>query len=119
VAIGIALDSFIAMKQGLLARGEFDRIIGGLLDCGLPVWCESLDARAADGELVILEGLEQFREHLGGVLNVTLPQGIGRKVEVHHISPDAVGEAVAFLRDAGGGGGSQGWPPSGTEGKPC
>jgi 3-dehydroquinate synthase len=95
------LDSFIAMKQGLLARGPFERIVGGLLDCGLPIWCENLDARVADGELVVLEGLEQFREHLGGVLSVTLPRGIGQKVEVHHISPDAVEEAVAFLRDAG------------------
>jgi 3-dehydroquinate synthase len=119
VAVGIALDSFIAMKQGLLARGPFERIVGGLLDCGLPIWCESLDARAADGELVILEGLEQFREHLGGVLNVTLPRGIGQKVEVHHISPDAVEEAVTFLRGAGHGGGSQGWPPPRTEGTKC
>ena len=98
VAVGIALDSFIAMKLDLIARAQFDRIVGGLQDCGLPIWCDHLAARGADGELIVLEGLEQFREHLGGVLTITLPKGIGRKVEVHHISPDAVEQAASHLQ---------------------
>ena len=64
----------------------------------MPIWCEDLAARAPDGELAVLEGLEQFREHLGGVLTVTLPHGIGGRVEVHHVSPDTVEQAVEFLR---------------------
>ena len=61
------------------------------------MWSPLLGRRAADGTLVILEGLADFREHLGGVLNVTLPDGIGRKVEVHQISPEIVEDAVTYL----------------------
>jgi 3-dehydroquinate synthase len=100
VAIGMALDSFYAMRQNLLAPEEFDRIIAGLLGCGLPVWCEQLSARSADGELSVLEGLAQFREHLGGPLSVTLPNGIGHKIEVHHIDAGVVEEAVNYLKAA-------------------
>jgi 3-dehydroquinate synthase len=104
VAIGIALDSFYAMRQNLITPKEFDRIVTGLLNCGLPVWCEHLSTRSADGELSVLEGLAQFREHLGGPLSVTLPNGIGRKVEVHHLDAGVVEEAVDHLKTVSGGG---------------
>jgi len=97
VAVGIAIDSFYAMRQGLLGKEEFDRIIAGLLDCGLPVWCEHLSTRSANGELSVLEGLSQFREHLGGTLCVTLPNRIGRKTEVHHMDTGIIEEAVSYL----------------------
>jgi 3-dehydroquinate synthase len=104
VAIGIAVDSFYAMRQNLINQKEFDRIVGGLVDCGLPVWCDHLSARSADGELSVLEGLAQFREHLGGTLSVTLPNGIGGKLEVHHIDAGVVEEAVDHLKTVSNGG---------------
>ena len=97
VAIGMALDSFHAMRQGLLSEAEFERILAALRSCGLPVWSELLGERTADGTLEILAGLQEFREHLGGALNVTLPRGIGRKVEVHEINPLFVHEAIEYL----------------------
>ena len=99
VAIGMALDSFHAMRQGLLSQGAFERIVAGLRACGLPVWSELLAQRTADGTLEILTGLQEFREHLGGALNVTLPDGIGKKVEVHEINPFLVQEAIEYLRE--------------------
>lgn len=101
VAIGIALDSFYAVRQGLLCGEEFERILAGLLECGLPVWCEYLSARGTDTELSVLEGLAQFREHLGGSLCVTLPEGIGRRTEVHHVDTGMIEEAVEYLKAAG------------------
>jgi len=98
VSIGIAIDSYHAMRQGSIAAAEFDRIIGGLADCALPIWTEEIEARTPEGTLVILEGLEEFREHLGGILTVTLPDGIGRKREVHAMSPVLIEEAIAALR---------------------
>jgi len=99
VAIGMALDSFHAMRQGLLSQGQFERIVSGLRACGLPVWSELLARRTPDGTLEILAGLQEFREHLGGALNVTLPDGIGRKIEVHEINPFFVQEAIEQLRE--------------------
>jgi len=101
VAVGIAADSFYAMRKGLLSEADFERIVAGLTAAGLPVWSELLAERAEDGRLRILEGLDEFREHLGGNLNVTLPDGLGRKCEVHQISPEIVEEAVEHLARRG------------------
>ena len=55
---------------------------------------------ARDRELpVILSGLEEFREHLGGELSVTLLAEIGRSVEVHEMSPNAIAAAIRELRE--------------------
>jgi len=48
----------------------------------------------------VLVGLEQFREHLGGRLCVTLPRSIGDKVEVHRIDLPLMVEAIGRLRPA-------------------
>ena len=99
VAIGVAIDSYYAMRRDMINRGDFDRILAALNACRLPVFHPLLERRDPDGTLEIIRGLELFREHLGGSLTITLPQGIGRKVEVHQISPDLVEEAVAFLKN--------------------
>ncbi len=99
VSIGIAIDSVCAAEAGLLNDDELERILGGMTACGLPVWSSEVQQRDADGELCILAGLADFREHLGGALTVTLPDGIGRSIEVHHVSPDAVERATVRLRE--------------------
>jgi 3-dehydroquinate synthase len=102
VSIGIAMDAHIAVRQGLMAEADFIRIIDGLQDCGLPVWDELLHRRAPDGSLEILAGLAQFREHLGGELMITLPNGIGAKVEVNAVEADDVAAAIGVLRACAG-----------------
>ncbi len=97
VAVGIAVDSFHAMRDGLIGEGDFEAVLAGLSDAGLPIYSEHLARRGPDGRFAVLTGLEDFREHLGGVLNVTLPDGIGGKREVHEINPAHVREAVAEL----------------------
>jgi 3-dehydroquinate synthase len=97
VAIGIAVDSYYAAKHSLLTADEFERVLAALRACGLPVWDDRLVARTPAGTLAILAGLDSFREHLGGRLTVTLPDGLGRRREVHQISPEIVEDAVTFL----------------------
>jgi len=98
VALGIALDSHYAMTQKLITPFDFERIVTALTECGLPVWDECLEERNDVGGLVIAEGIEQFREHLGGRLCVTLPDGIGARREVHHVDIGLVEDAVSCLR---------------------
>ncbi len=98
VAIGIALDSHYAALSGLLTEDEAIRIQQAFTTMGLPVWDALLEARTDSGEYEILKGLEEFREHLGGVLNVTLPHGIGEKVEVHEMDVDLLMEAIRNLK---------------------
>jgi 3-dehydroquinate synthase len=50
------------------------------------------------GEPAILEGLEEFREHLGGELTVTLVPEIGTKVEVHEMNRVKILNAVVELQ---------------------
>jgi len=45
----------------------------------------------------VLKGLDQFREHLGGELTITLPKGIGERIEVHDIDPQLVEAAIGYL----------------------
>ncbi|MCY2931971.1 MAG: 3-dehydroquinate synthase [Planctomycetota bacterium] len=103
VAIGIAVDSWTALKQGLISTDQFERTLTGLTAAGLPIWDECLSRRAPGGALEALDGLEQFREHLGGLLCITLPRGLGDKVEVHQMNPAVIEEGVEFLRGRGGG----------------
>lgn len=97
VAVGIALDSCYAMKTGLLTESEFQQIITGLAANGLPTSHPTLRTRTPDGQWEILQGLSQFREHLGGLLTVTLPQGLGDRCEVHAIDETILVECIDCL----------------------
>ncbi len=98
VSIGIGIDSCYAAAKGLLKQDELERILTGLCDSGLPLWHECLRRRNSAGELEVLAGLDKFREHLGGELTITLPDGIGHKVEVHHMDTDVIEQAVRTCR---------------------
>ena len=98
VAVGIAVDSFCAMRRKLITPKALARILAAMRATGLLTWHPLLETRGDDGVLVVLGGLERFREHLGGTLTVTLPDGIGARIEVHQVFADVVEEAIAHLR---------------------
>lgn len=98
VSVGIALDVCYAATQGLLTVGQRDRILAALAAVGLPTWDDLLAETDRRGRYDILQGLEDFREHLGGKLTVTLPRGIGRRVEVHAIDVECMQTAIRFLQ---------------------
>jgi len=98
VAIGIALDSYYAWRTGLLERRDLDRILDAFARAGLPMWHPLLAERDETGHLLVLDGIEQFREHLGGRLSVTLPEGIGRRIEIHEMDTARVADGIEFLR---------------------
>jgi 3-dehydroquinate synthase len=98
VAMGIALDTCYANRMGMLTVREQDSIIDALETTGLPFWSDVLMRRNDSGELEILKGLDDFQEHLGGSLNVTLPTAIGRKTEVHEMDKSVIIEAIAYLK---------------------
>jgi 3-dehydroquinate synthase len=49
----------------------------------------------------VLAGLEEFREHLGGELTITLLKEIGRGMEVHEMNQPKIIEAVHELHGRG------------------
>ena len=82
---------------GLITEDELELILGALEQSGLPIWHPLLADKGDDGRLRLLDGLQQFREHLGGRLTVTLPDGIGKRVEVHEMDTDLIAECCATL----------------------
>lgn len=100
VAIGMLLDARYAERKGLLPARDLERIESLLRRLGLPTHHPMLSERSGD-KLSVLAGLEDFREHLGGVLTVTLLEGIGRGREVTDLDERIVGEAIAWLAERG------------------
>ncbi len=98
VAIGMALDARYSVLAGLLAPGEEERICALLEYLGFALWHPALERLSSSGKWTILEGLEEFREHLGGELTITLLAGIGTGVEVHEMDTARVREAMQWLK---------------------
>jgi len=99
VGVGVALDSYYAMRKGHITEEQFEAIITGLDQTGLPLWFDVMERRIGDGELEVLGGLADFQEHLGGELTVTLPDGIGKKQEVHSVDTSLIEAGIAFLKN--------------------
>lgn len=97
VAIGIALDTRYSVLTGLLVPGTEDRVAALLELLGFKLWHPALRAKCADRGLAVLDGLREFREHLGGELTITLLQDIGRGVEVHEMNEALVRESIDWL----------------------
>ena len=85
VAIGMCVDTSYAAATGVASGAVRDRISVLLAGLGLPTSHSLLAQRGASGTLTVLDGLEEFRQHLGGDLSITLLSDIGRGLQVGDI----------------------------------
>ncbi len=92
VAIGVALDATYSELIGRLDGAAAAAIRGCLSELGFRLYDEALD----DAN-VLLGGLEEFREHLGGPLTITLLNGIGKPFEAADIDRAAMRAAIDRL----------------------
>src|SRR3984957_18220994 len=99
VAIGIALDVIYSRNAGLLDAKSAERILKLLEQLGFDLFADELLKVGAGGDLQILAGLDEFREHLGGELTITLLKEIGCGVEVHEMNQAKIVEAIHELRE--------------------
>ncbi len=99
VAIGIALDMIYARKMEYIDAEATERVLRLLETMGYALYANELLHEDSDGNLMVLEGLEEFREHLGGQLTITLLKGIGEGFEVHEVSLPKVIEAIYELKE--------------------
>lgn len=98
VAIGLALDTRYSVQIGMLPAGAEDRVYALLKRLGFHLWHAALESRDAGGHWMLLRGLEEFREHLGGELTITLLRDIGVGEEVHRMDSDEILRSLAWLR---------------------
>ena len=99
VAVGIALDVLYSRSIGLLEASAAERILTLLEKLGFDIFVNELLNVDADRNLLVLKGLEEFREHLGGELTVTLLKQIGEGIEVHTMNLPKVIEAIYALQE--------------------
>jgi 3-dehydroquinate synthase len=85
VAIGIALDVIYSRRMGFIDRECEGRILNLLELLGFELFANELIHVDAEGRYFVLNGLEEFREHLGGELTITLLNRIGKGFEIHQI----------------------------------
>ena len=98
VAIGVALDTRYSVLCGMLSEGDDERVARVLERLGFRLWHDSLDLRDERRRRRVVAGLEDFREHLGGELTVTLLAAIGQGVEVHEMDEKLIDQAIRWLR---------------------
>ncbi|MBU3823090.1 3-dehydroquinate synthase [Flavobacteriaceae bacterium XHP0103] len=95
VALGMAIDVTYAKLIGLIDEATLQSVLQVIKQVGfnlkLPIPKQDVDE--------LLNGIEEFREHLGGKLTITLISEIGKKHDVHDIDTLKMKEAVlAFYK---------------------
>jgi 3-dehydroquinate synthase len=98
VAVGIALDVIYSRRMGFLDARSAQRILGLIDALGFDLFANELLNVDSEGDLMVLKGLEEFREHLGGRLTITLLKEIGEGFEVHEINDAVVVESIQELQ---------------------
>ena len=97
VAVGIALDVIYSRRVGFLNEVSASRILRLIEALGFDLFANELLNVDSEGDLMVLKGLEEFREHLGGELSITLLKGIGKGFEVHEMNDAVVVESIQEL----------------------
>ncbi len=91
VSIGLALDVTISKRLGFLDEHAHGRILSLLNSLNLPTTHEEL----LNPELI--NGLEEFREHIGGKLTLLMLEDIGQPIEIHELDSEVVRQAIDEL----------------------
>jgi len=91
VSIGLAIDIQCSVELGHLDQKIADEAIGLLHAFNLPTTHPKMH------EPEFLDGIEEFREHLGGRLTILLLKNIGQPIDVHELPESIVKQAVQRL----------------------
>lgn len=97
VGIGLLIDTHYAAETGLVDNTVFEMVKSAFEKMKLPIFHEALLETNQSGDLAVLDGIEDFREHLGGALHVTLPNGIGKKIEVTSLNREIITKTIRML----------------------
>lgn len=92
VAQGIAVDSHYSLQLGWISEQDFQDICHCLTTLGFRL---NMPEMANVSPAI---ALDEFRQHLGGPLTITLLKGIGNGVEVHQIDSDKMQLSLDYMR---------------------
>lgn len=89
VAIGVAIDSVYSSLVHGFPVSDAGRVLKTLSNLRLPLFHQALEKRDQ-----LFEGLEEFRQHLGGNLTLTMLRAIGEPIETHSIDCEKMQLAI-------------------------
>jgi 3-dehydroquinate synthase len=92
VGIGVAVDTVYSSLVHGLSVDDADRVLVCLERLGLLI-----DHPALQRTEELFQGLEEFRQHLGGRLTVTMLEGVGRPIDVHEIDRGRMVQAIEVV----------------------
>jgi 3-dehydroquinate synthase len=96
VAFGIALDTAYSYFSGRINEADARNIIDLLQALGFDITHPLMEIN--DDHSPVLQGLTEFREHLGGKLTIMLLQSIGKGVEVHELDTELLKQSSQWLQ---------------------
>jgi len=96
VAMGIALDTVYSHLCGWLSENDTRIVIQLLIDLGFDITHPMMEISNENSPLI--QGLHEFREHLGGKLTIMLLREIGKGEEVHHLDIALLQKASDWLK---------------------
>jgi 3-dehydroquinate synthase len=85
--------------MGFLDAASAGRALQLLETLGFELFASELLHVNSQSSLLVLDGLEEFREHLGGELTITLLREIGRSFEVHEMNLPKLVAALYELKE--------------------
>jgi 3-dehydroquinate synthase len=97
VAIGMVIDTLYAVDRGIASEAFALELIDCLRSLGLPSWDPALEIVGRDGRLAVLQGLAEFREHLGGDLSVVFVREPGAQLTLNEVDEAAMVRAIGRL----------------------
>ncbi len=103
VAMGIALDCVYSNLSNLLSSDDLERILSTLETLGFQLYSSAMLTHKPPPEnrLSLFEGLQEFREHLGGELTLLLLTQIGTGMNVHQVNETLYARAIHLLKERG------------------
>ncbi|KAA5538790.1 3-dehydroquinate synthase [Adhaeribacter rhizoryzae] len=100
VSLGIALDSVYSHLTNRISADELEQILTVIHTLGFDLYVPELDEHLEDASHPnsLLHGLQEFREHLGGKLTITLLDRIGKGVEVNRMDNELIIASIQYLK---------------------
>jgi len=98
VAVGMAADLIYARRIGLLPEPIAERILALIQQLGFELFEPIKQIRGTSGRQDMLDGLEEFREHLGGRLTIPMIRAPGDRLDVHEMDGPVVKASLDELR---------------------
>jgi len=99
VGVGVALDTVYSWKTGRLTEVQARRVLRLLNTLKLPLWHEAFEMRDSKNRRRVFDGIEEFREHLGGELTVMMLKDLGAGEDVHELDTALLEKCMNWLRD--------------------